>query len=333
MTLSRKYGTIIKGAHLYKGVIFLKYDLRFSGKVRNVYESEDGTKLILCATDRVSAFDKILKAVIPGKGKYLTAISAFWSVWAESKGYDTAYYCCNVDTIPLINPYGKLDDPEFNTKEFAGRCTKMEKLRMFPVECIVRGHIYGSLWKEYQKGAREFCGVHLPEGLNEGDKFLNEGDKSHEPIFTPTTKAPQGQHDENITFDEFADILRAEGHSADTAETVRELCLGLYKDAYKYVAQCGLILMDTKFELGVDRYGTIRFGDELLTPDSSRYMYKTKDASGREMFKSLDKQIIRDFIAEQKALGTEHPELVPEVIEATARAYAALIERLTRCTL
>ena len=304
----------------------MKYELKFSGKVRDIYENPVGTKLVLCASDRVSAFDKILNTEIPGKGKYLTALSAFWSIWAESEGYDTAYCCCNVDTIPLINPYGKLDDPEFNTKEFAGRCTKMEKLSMFPVECIVRGHIYGSLWKEYQKGVRVFCGVTLPEGLNEGDKLP-------EPIFTPTTKAPQGQHDENITFDKFVEILCAEGHSADTAETVRELCLNLYKDAYQYVAQCGLILMDTKFELGVDHYGTIRFGDELLTPDSSRYMYKTKDASGREMFKSLDKQIIRDFIAEQKALGTEHPELAPEVIEATARAYAALIERLARCTL
>lgn len=290
-----------------------------------MYESTDSTKLILCATDRVSAFDKILNAEIPGKGKYLTALSAFWSIWAESEGYDTAYCCCNVDTIPLINPYGKLDDPEFNTKELAGRCTKMEKLKMFPIECIVRGRMYGSLWTAYQQGQYVFCGETLPRGLKKGDEL--------EPIFTPTTKAPQGQHDENITFDEFANILCAEGHSADTAETVRELCINLYKDAYQYVAQRGLILMDTKFELGVDRYGTIRFGDELLTPDSSRYMYETKDVSGRKKFKSMDKQIIRDFIAEQKALGIEHPELTPEIIEATARAYAALIERLTRCTL
>ncbi|MBQ1373571.1 phosphoribosylaminoimidazolesuccinocarboxamide synthase [Candidatus Saccharibacteria bacterium] len=290
-----------------------------------MYESTDSTKLILCATDRVSAFDKILNAEIPGKGKYLTALSAFWSIWAESEGYDTAYCCCNVDTIPLINPYGKLDDPEFNTKELAGRCTKMEKLKMFPIECIVRGRMYGSLWTAYQQGQYVFCGETLPRGLKKGDEL--------EPIFTPTTKAPQGQHDENITFDEFANILCAEGHSADTAETVRELCINLYKDAYQYVAQRGLILMDTKFELGVDRYGTIRFGDELLTPDSSRYMYETKDVSGRKKFKSMDKQIIRDFIAEQKTLGIEHPELTPEIIEATARAYAALIERLTRCTL
>ena len=306
-------------------MIITEYKLKFSGKVRDVYESTDSTKLILCATDRVSAFDKILNAEIPGKGKYLTALSAFWSIWAESEGYDTAYCCCNADTIPLINPYGKLDDPEFNTKELAGRCTKMEKLKMFPIECIVRGRMYGSLWTAYQQGQYVFCGETLPRGLKKGDEL--------EPIFTPTTKAPQGQHDENITFDEFANILCAEGHSADTAETVRELCINLYKDAYQYVAQRGLILMDTKFELGVDRYGTIRFGDELLTPDSSRYMYETKDVSGRKKFKSMDKQIIRDFIAEQKALGIEHPELTPEIIEATARAYAALIERLTRCTL
>lgn len=306
-------------------MIITEYKLKFSGKVRDVYESTDSTKLILCATDRVSAFDKILNAEIPGKGKYLTALSAFWSIWAESEGYDTAYCCCNVDTIPLINPYGKLDDPEFNTKELAGRCTKMEKLKMFPIECIVRGRMYGSLWTAYQQGQYVFCGETLPRGLKKGDEL--------EPIFTPTTKAPQGQHDENITFDEFANILCAEGHSADTAETVRELCINLYKDAYQYVAQRGLILMDTKFELGVDRYGTIRFGDELLTPDSSRYMYETKDVSGRKKFKSMDKQIIRDFIAEQKTLGIEHPELTPEIIEATARAYAALIERLTRCTL
>lgn len=306
-------------------MIITEYKLKFSGKVRDVYESTDSTKLILCATDRVSAFDKILNAEIPGKGKYLTALSAFWSIWAESEGYDTAYCCCNVDTIPLINPYGKLDDPEFNTAELAGRCTKMEKLKMFPIECIVRGRMYGSLWTAYQQGQYVFCGETLPRGLKKGDEL--------EPIFTPTTKAPQGQHDENITFDEFANILCAEGHSADTAETVRELCINLYKDAYQYVAQRGLILMDTKFELGVDRYGTIRFGDELLTPDSSRYMYETKDVSGRKKFKSMDKQIIRDFIAEQKTLGIEHPELTPEIIEATARAYAALIERLTRCTL
>ncbi len=302
----------------------MKYDLRFSGKVRNVYESEDGTKLILCATDRVSAFDKILKAVIPGKGKYLTAISAFWSVWAESKGYDTAYYCCNEDSIALINPFGEFDNPAFNTEEFVGRCTVVESLKMFPVECIVRGHIYGSLWTAYQKGARVFCGIRLPDGLSEGDRLP-------EPIFTPTTKAPQGQHDENITFDKFVEILCAEGYSADMAETVRELCINLYKDAYQYVAQRGLILMDTKFELGVDRYGTIKFGDELLTPDSSRYMYEIKDVSGRK-FKSLDKQIIRDYIAGQKIIGIEHPELTSEVIEATALAYADLTERLTGYT-
>ena len=289
------------------------YPLLSRGKVRDIYAVDDATLLIV-TTDRMSAFDVIMSRPIPYKGVILNQITLFWMDMFR-------------DLVP--NHIVERDADKFPAAlapwrdELEGRAVLVRRAKPLPIECIVRGYLSGSGWKAYQQTG-EVCGHRLPAGLRESDKISPA-------IFTPSTKAELGQHDENITFDKFVEILCAEGYSADMAETVRELCINLYKDAYQYVAQRGLILMDTKFELGVDRYGTIKFGDELLTPDSSRYMYEIKDVSGRK-FKSLDKQIIRDYIAGQKIIGIEHPELTSEVIEATALAYADLTERLTGYT-
>ena len=294
----------------------MKYTYKSSGKVRDIYESEDGKKIILVASDRVSAFDRRLGVEIPGKGEILTAISAFWCNWMK---HNNAFFCSNVDNPPLLNPFGRLDEPEFNTPEFIGRCTKMEKLKMFPIECIVRGHMFGSLWTAYQQGQYVFCGKTLPRGLKQGDEL--------EPIFTPTTKAPEGQHDENITFDQMVEILHASGYGREIAEEIRANCLDLYKQAYQYALERRLVLADTKFELGMDQYGRVAFGDELLTPDSSRYWYLDDLRKGKIV--SCDKQPIRDYLAAEKARGNTDPQLPPEIIHLTACRYANLLERLT----
>lgn len=303
------------------------YLFKYSGKVRDIYECEENNTIVAVASDRVSAFDKELAVTIPDKGRILTALSAYWSLLAEDADddyyYCTAYLSSNASNPPYL-PLDNFDSSDFNTEHFAGRCTEMERLEMFPIECIVRGHIFGSLWKEYKQGKREFCGIQLPDGLKEGDKLP----EPIGPIFTPTTKAPKGQHDENITFEQMTDILCKEGYDESVAEEIRSLCLGLYKFAYKYAADRLLILADTKFELGVDENGVICFGDELLTPDSSRYWDKTTFVPGFKI-ESFDKQIIRDFLAAEKARGVENPKLTPEVIERTRIKYIDLFERIT----
>lgn len=300
------------------------YLFKYSGKVRDIYECEENNTIVAVASDRVSAFDKELSVTIPDKGRILTALSAYWSLLAEDADegdFYTAYLSSNASNPPCLNPLSDFDSPDFNTEHFAGRCTEMMRLKMFPIECIVRGHIFGSLWKEYNQGKREFDGIQLPDGLKEGDKLP-------EPIFTPTTKAPKGQHDENITFEQMFDILLKEGYNFDVAYKIRRRCLGLYKFAYKYAADRLLVLADTKFELGVDADGAILFGDELLTPDSSRYWDKTTFVPGFKI-ESFDKQIIRDFLAAEKARGVETPQLTPEIIERTRTRYIDLFERIT----
>ena len=303
-----------------------KYKLIKSGKVRDIYqEGGKNSNIIVVASDRVSAFDKKLGIEIPGKGKILTAISAFWSVLAEDGEQDigmTAYLSSNVDCLDVIHPNGHFNEPEFDTPEFSGRATKMTKLKMFPVECIVRGHISGSAWTLYERGEREICGVRLPEGLRNGDKLP-------EPIFTPTNKAPEGIHDENITFNKMLEILVVSGMGDYyVARQIRDFCLKLYDFGYRYAAERGLILADTKFELGLDEYQNIIFGDEIFTPDSSRYWDAASFAPGREQ-KSYDKQIIRDYLASAKARGEENPQIPAEILEQTSLRYKELFKRLT----
>ena len=302
-----------------------KYRLINSGKVRDIYQGKNKSNIVVVASDRVSAFDKKLGIEIPDKGKILTAISAFWSVLVEDKEQNigmTAYLSSNADCLDCIHPHGHFSEPEFDVPEFDGRVTKMTKLKMFPIECIVRGHISGSAWKLYERGKHEICGVKLPEGLQNGSKF-------QKPIFTPTSKAPEGEHDENITFDEMIEIIVANAMGDYyTARRIRDFCLGLYDFGYRYAAERGLILADTKFELGLDEDQNIVFGDEILTPDSSRYWDAASFAPGREQ-KSFDKQIIRDYLASARARGEKNPQIPAEILEQTSWQYKELFKKLT----
>lgn len=296
-----------------------------SGKVREVYKNDLNGTILLVATDRVSAFDKVLDVVVPGKGQILTAISAEMMRLAEDEwGAQTAFIQAN--TLPL-NRNGTCiessldeqlaDQDGFVPDELVGRTTELVDLEMFKVECIVRGHISGSAWKLYEQGEREICGVPLPEGLKNGSKLPK-------PIFTPTTKAPTGQHDENITFGEMAEIIG----DKEAADEVYCMCMDLYEQAYAYLLSCGLILADTKFELGMDGLGNVLFGDEILTPDSSRYWDVATFVPGKEP-QSFDKQIIRDYLAKAKAEGQTDLTLPEEILSKTRRRYIELYEKAT----
>ncbi len=297
------------------------YKLIKRGKVRDIYQGDDEKEIFIIATDSISAFDKKLNIEIPDKGKILTSISAFWTMILEDEGILTSYLSSN--TPVWRSDYPALIEPDFSTTQLFGRVTKMMNLDMFPVECIVRGHISGSAWKLYEQGQRKICGVELPEGLKNGSKLP-------EPIFTPTTKAPEGEHDENITLEEMSEILwKHELGRYDTAVEIRRLCIGAYKIAYDYALARGLILADTKFELGVDKctYG-IFVGDEILTPDSSRYWDAESFVPGLAQ-QSFDKQIIRDYLAEAKKRGEKDIHIPAEVLERTRQRYIELYNRLT----
>lgn len=309
-----------------------------SGKVREIYTNEESGEIMLVATDRVSAFDQKLKVEIPDKGKILTAISAEFAFFAEdSLDILTAQLYADVpypnDVINLFD-IEEFDDCDIlkNAPELSGRFTIMEGLKMFPVECIVRGYLFGSIWKLYQQGERKICGVDLPDGLVKGSKLK-------QPIFTPTTKAPEGQHDENITLEEMAKIiedadLAAKGEGASVAMDIRNLCIDLYQGASDYVYEYSdLIIADTKFELGLghdeeeDEY-YIYFGDEILTPDSSRFWDARTYVPGEEP-KSFDKQIVRDYLAEAKARGEDITSLPDVIIAKTRQRYIELYSRIT----
>lgn len=308
-----------------------------SGKVREIYTDKDIGYIMLVATDRVSAFDQKLKVEIPDKGKILTAISAEFAHLADdSWGLPVAYLYADVPHPRNIN-YLDIDafegGPSFqNTPELSGRFTIMNDLQMFPVECIVRGYLFGSVWKLYQQGERKICGVDLPDGLVKGSRLK-------QPIFTPTTKAPEGQHDENITLEEMAKIiedadLAAKGEGASVAMDIRNRCIELYQKADNYVYEhSDLIIADTKFELGlgydseVDEY-YICFGDEILTPDSSRFWDVKTYLPGEEP-KSFDKQIVRDYLAEAKARGEDITSLPDVIIAKTRQRYIELYSRIT----
>lgn len=300
------------------------YERVAPGKVREIYENKlDGT-VLLVATDRVSAFDKQLKVEIPDKGKILTAISAeMFSVAEHQWGLPTAFIWGNV--IPA-NQGGLYIESDLDTAladpkglvppELEGRVIEQKKLEMQPVECIVRGRITGSAWKAYATGKRTICGVQLPDGLQDGDELP-------EPIFTPTTKAPVGQHDENITFEKMVELV----DDRSVADEMRCLSLEAFARASKFAEARGLILVDSKFELGMDDLGNVKFGDELLTPDSSRYWDAEALESGKGP-QSFDKQIIRDFLAERKALGEEPGTLPSKIVRLTRERYIQLYEKI-----
>ena len=273
-----------------------------SGKVRELYVPEgtadvaSATELLLVASDRVSAYDFALEPPIPGKGELLTRLSRFW--------FD------RIADVPnhLVDPAGGGTPVPASV---ADRSMHVLPLDMFPVECVVRGYLVGSGWAEYRETS-SVCGVPLPAGLSEGDRLP-------EPIYTPAYKAPQGEHDENISFEQTVELVgRAD------AEALRALSLRVYAEAAAIAREHDVVIADTKFEFGRDADGTIRIADEVLTSDSSRYW----DARSGGSTDSFDKQIVRDWLTAHWDRQGTPPVLPPEIVERTAARYAELIERL-----
>jgi phosphoribosylaminoimidazole-succinocarboxamide synthase len=272
----------------------------YSGKVRDLYESEDpklSHLILVVASDRVSAFDHVLEPAIPNKGKYLTTLTNWWF-----DHLDIPNHTSNEVAVPA---------------EVAGRGTIAKKLDMFPIECVVRGYISGSGWKEYENSGT-VCAIPLPEGLHFGGKLP-------EPIFTPAYKAPMGEHDENITYERVVELI-----GADNAATLRDLSIKVFQRASELAEHAGLILADTKFEFGIDSAtGVITLGDEVLTPDSSRFWSKAAWDRG-ERKDSFDKQIVRNWLADNWNQQGTPPALPNEIVVQTSAKYAELVELLTQ---
>jgi len=272
----------------------------YSGKVRDLYESEDQSQsdlVLIVASDRISAFDNILSPAIPGKGASLTAMTNFW--------------------------FDKLDVPNHRVTEVAApsevseRATVAKKLEMYPVECVVRGYIAGSGYKEYLATGR-ICGIKLPKGLKDGDKLP-------EPIFTPAFKADVGEHDQNIEFEKVVELV-----GEDVAQKLRSTSIEIYNQASAIAMQAGLVLADTKFEFGKDPKGeVIVLADEVLTPDSSRYWDRAAYEQGSTV-ESFDKQIVRNWLLESwnPEGSNPPPSLSQELVAKVSLRYAELRKKL-----
>lgn len=277
-----------------------------AGKVREIYDN--GDSLIMVATDRISAFDVILKNKVTKKGTVLTQMSKFW-------------FNLTSDILPnhMLSTDVK-DMPEFFQQEqFDGNSMMCRKLTMLPIECIVRGYITGSGWASYKKEGT-VCGIKLPEGLKESDKLP-------EPIYTPSTKAEIGDHDENISFERSIEVLEKEfpGKGLEYATTLRDCTIALYKKCAEYALSRGIIIADTKFEFGLDENGNVVLGDEMLTPDSSRFWPAEGYEPGHGQ-PSFDKQFVRDWL---KANPDSNYDLPADVIEKTIGKYMEAYELLT----
>ena len=274
------------------------------GKVRDVYQVND-RQLLLVATDRISAFDCVLPTPIPQKGIILTALSTFWFKRLE---HLTPHHLVTAD-------FDEMPETVRQTEDFRGRSTLVKKTKVFPVECVIRGYLEGSGWKDYQRTGR-ICGHELPSGLRQGDKLP-------QPLFTPATKAAAG-HDENITELEFSDIIGAE-----YAVRLSSLSLKIYKEASDYALTRGIIIADTKFEFGMDENGNVLLIDEVLTPDSSRFWSAETYSPGKSQT-SFDKQFVRDYLETldwNKQLPA--PSLPDDVTEATVSRYLDAYRILT----
>ncbi|MCI9035434.1 MAG: phosphoribosylaminoimidazolesuccinocarboxamide synthase [Lachnospiraceae bacterium] len=276
------------------------------GKVREIYDN--GDSLILVATDRISAFDVILKNKIVHKGAILTQMSKFWFDFTK-------------DVVPnhMISMDVK-DMPEFFQKEqFDGNSMMCRKLEMLPIECIVRGYITGSGWASYQENGT-VCGIKLPEGLKESEKLP-------EPIYTPSTKAEIGLHDENISFEKSIEVLEKlyPEKGRMYAEKIRDVTIALYKKCAEYALSKGIIIADTKFEFGLNEQGEIVLGDEMLTPDSSRF-WPLKGYEAGKGQPSFDKQYVRDWL---KANPDSDYLLPEEVVTKTVDKYKEAFKLLT----
>ena len=278
-----------------------EWTLDYSGKVRDLYLSpEHPDRVLMVASDRVSAFDHVLSPAIPGKGAILTRLSLWW--FDQLSGMP-AHLAPRSEWTAV-------------PAELADRAMLVRKLEMFPIECVARGYLSGSGWVEYQQ-SQSVCGVELPAGLTDGDRLP-------EPIFTPAWKAPMGQHDENITFERTAKLI-----GLDNATALRDLTLTIFTRASAIAAERGILLADTKFEFGSDADGTVTLADEVLTPDSSRYWDAAVYAAG-DRTASFDKQIVRNWMkANWDGSGTP-PELPADIVDATAARYQELEDRLTK---
>jgi phosphoribosylaminoimidazole-succinocarboxamide synthase len=304
------------------------WTLEYSGKVRDLYTNpEHPGRVLMVASNRVSAFDHVLSPEIPGKGAMLTELSLWWFG--------------QLDSMP--NHLAPKEEWGIIPESVRDRAMLVRKLSMFPIECVVRGYLSGSGWVEYQQ-TQSVCGVELPAGLTDGDRLP-------EPIYTPAWKAPLGEHDENITFERTAELVGLENATA-----LRDLSLAVFTRASTIAETRGVILADTKFEFGSDDEGTICLADEVLTSDSSRYWDAAVYASG-DRTASFDKQIVRNWlkanwdqagasvpVAEAAAVaealeaapstssGTEPepPELPAEIVDATVARYRELVDRLTK---
>lgn len=270
-----------------------------SGKIRELYALPDD-QLLLLATDNVSAYDHVLPTPIPGKGAVLTQLTTWW---LAQLGDIMPNHLVSTDVPPDV----------------AGRALVVEKLDMIPVECVVRGYLAGSAWTQYSQSGT-VAGLNVPQGLQRGERL-------ERPIFTPAVKAPQGSHDENITFGQLVDMV-----GEQTALELRRASLRLYVRAESVAREHGLVLVDTKFEFGRRADGTLVLADEVLTPDSSRYWAADSYAPGTEM-PSLDKQQLRDWITNDSGWdpdsGQPAPELPDEVVTNLSQTYASTYERLT----
>ena len=276
------------------------------GKVREIYDN--GDSLIMVATDRISAFDVILKNKVTNKGKVLTQMSKFWFDYTRDL---LPNHMLSVDVKEM---------PEFfRQPQYEGRSMMCRKLTMLPVECIVRGYITGSGWASYQENGT-VCGIKLPGGLVESDKLP-------EPIYTPSTKAEIGLHDENISFEESVKVLEKiyPGKGADYAAQIKDKTIALYKKCAEYALSKGIIIADTKFEFGLDENGNVVLGDEMLTPDSSRFWPLEGYEAGKGQ-PSFDKQFVRDWL---KANPDNDLLLPEEVVEKTVAKYKEAFELLT----
>ncbi len=276
------------------------------GKVREIYDN--GENLIMVATDRISCFDVILHNTVPEKGTVLTQMSRFWFDMTE-------------DIVPNHMISVKAEDmPEFFRKpEFAGRSMLCRKLKMLPIECIVRGYITGSGWESYQRDGT-VCGITLPEGLRESDRLP-------EAVYTPSTKAEIGEHDENISYEQSIAHLERffPGKGEEYAAGIRSIALSLYRKCADYALRRGIIIADTKFEFGLDASGTIVLADEMLTPDSSRFWPADGYEPGHAQ-PSFDKQYARDWL---KANPGNDWTLPPEIVQKTTEKYLQAYEMLT----
>ena len=280
--------------------------LLYEGKVREVYDN--GDSLIMVATDRISAFDNILKNKITDKGAILTQMSKFWFDFTK-------------DIVPNHMISVDVNDmPEFfRSDEYKGRSMMCKKLKMLPIECIVRGYITGSGWASYKENGT-VCGIKLPEGLVESDKLP-------EPIYTPSTKAEIGDHDENISFEKSIEVLEKiyPGKGEYYAAKIKDCTIELYKKCAEYALSKGIIIADTKFEFGLDENDNVVIGDEMLTPDSSRFwpLEGYKPGQGQPSF---DKQFVRDWL---KANPDNDLLLPEEVVTKTVDKYKEAYELLT----